>query len=137
MTAMLPFLLAAFLQSSPSPLVTVARDLMSGIEEPREAVARLPEEWKKLWREHAGDKPAPPVDFNTRTVIAVFLGTRPTAGFSVEIIATRAEGTGLVVQWSEKRPDRDMVSAQVLTSPAHIVTVPKVAGPIRFEKAGQ
>lgn len=29
------------------------------------------------------------------------------------------------------------VVAQILTSPGHLVTVPKVTGAIRFEKAGQ
>lgn len=137
MTNLLPLLIAAFLQTSPAPVHTVARGMMSGIEEPREAVARTAEEWAALWRLHAGEKPAPRVDFAKRTVIAVFLGTRPSAGYGVEITGTRAEGAGLVVQWSERRPEPGTVTAQVLTSPAHIVTVPKVAGPIRFEKAGQ
>lgn len=137
MTSLLPLLIAAFLQSSPAPIQTVARDMMSGIEEPREAVARTAEEWAALWRQHAGQKPAPRVDFATHTVIAVFLGTRPSSGYAVEIVGTRAEGAGLVVQWSERRPEPDTMTAQVLTSPAHIVTVPKVIGPVRFEKAGK
>ena len=133
----LPLLFALFLQMSPAPMATVARDIMSGIDEPRQSVARSAAEWTKLWREHAGDQPVPKVDFATRTVLAVFLGTRTSAGYAVEIVGTRAEGTGLVVLWSERQPERDMVSAQILTSPSHIVTVPKVAGAIRFEKAGQ
>ena len=133
----LPLLFALFLQMSPAPMATVARDIMSGIDEPRQSVARSAAEWTKLWREHAGDQPVPKVDFATRTVLAVFLGTRTSAGYAVEIVGTRAEGTGLVVRWSERQPARDLVSAQILTSPSHIVTVPKVAGAIRFEKAGQ
>ena len=35
----------------------------------------------------------------------------------------------------ERRPARGDVSAQVLTSPAHIVALPKMAGSIRFEKS--
>jgi len=136
-TPLVPLLFAAFLQMSPSPMVTIARDMMSGIDEPRQSVARSADEWTTLWRAHAGDKPAPKVDFARRTVLAVFLGTRTSAGYAVEIVATRAEGTGLVVQWSERQPERGMVSAQILTSPSHLVTVPKVAGAIRFEKAGQ
>ena len=135
--SLLPLLFAAFLQMSPAPIATVARDLMSGIDEPRQSVARSAAEWTKLWREHAGDRPLPKVNFATRTVLAVFLGTRTSAGYAVEIVGTRAEDTGLVVLWSERQPARDMVSAQILTSPSHIVTVPKVAGAIRFEKAGQ
>ena len=140
MTSLLPLLFAVFLQMSPAPMApmaTLARDLMSGIDEPRQSVARSAAEWTKLWREHAGDKPVPKVNFATRTVLAVFLGTRTSAGYAVEIVGTRAEGTGLVVLWSERQPERDMVSAQILTSPSHIVTVPRVAGAIRFEKASQ
>ena len=135
--SLLPLLFAAFVQMSPAPMATVARDLMSGIDEPRQSVARSAAEWTKLWREHAGDQRLPKVNFATRTVLAVFLGTRTSAGYAVEIVGTRAEDTGLVVLWSERQPARDMVSAQILTSPSHIVTVPKVAGAIRFEKAGQ
>lgn len=137
MMNLLPLLIAAILQTAPAPMQTIARDMMSGIEEPREAVARSAEDWAALWRQHAGDQPAPRVDFATRTVIAVFLGTRPSAGYAVEIVGTRAEGAGLVVEWSERSPERGTVAAQVLTSPAHLVTVPKVTGPIRFEKAGK
>lgn len=131
-------LLAVVVQAgpAPSPIATVARG-DSGIEDAREAVARTAEEWAKLWPEHAGNKPAPRIDFATRMVVAVFLGTRPSAGYAVEITGTRADGAGLVVQWAERRPERGMVAAQILTSPAHIVSVPRVAGPIRFEKAGQ
>ena len=137
MTPLVALLFAALLQMSPAPMATLARDQMSGIDEPRQSVARSAAEWTTLWRAHAGDQPAPKVDFATRTVLAVFLGTRTSAGYAVEIVGTRAEGTGLVVQWSERQPERGMVSAQILTSPSHIVTVPKVAGAIRFEKAGQ
>jgi PrcB C-terminal len=137
MTPLLAVVFAALLQPAPVPLETVARDAMSGIEEPRQVAVRTDDEWTRLWREHAGARPAPRVDFATKMVLAVFLGTRPSAGFAVEIVDARAEGTGLVVTWSERRPSRDTMTAQVLTSPAHFVAVPRVAGAIRFEKAGQ
>ena len=132
-------LLTAILQAAPGPssVETVARGDMSGVEETRQAVARTAAEWAVLWREHAGATPAPKIDFSKRMVVAVFLGTRPSAGYAAEITGTRAEGAGLVVLWAERRPERGMVAAQIMTSPGHIVTVPKVAGPIRFEKAGE
>lgn len=137
MTAMVPLLFAAFLQGAPAPLETVARDTMSAVEEPRQVAIRSAEEWAKLWAEHAGRGPAPRVDFTAKMVLAVFLGTRPSAGYAVEIVTTRADGAGLVVEWRERRPAADLMTAQVLTSPVHMVAVPKVAGAIRFEKAGQ
>jgi hypothetical protein len=117
-----------------APIQTIATDAMSQIESPTQAVARTPAEWTALWRRHAGDTALPKVDFGSRTVVAVFLGTRPSAGYAAEIAGTHAEKGALIVQWRERRPDPGMVTAQVITSPAHIATIPKFAGEIRFEK---
>ena len=133
--AWLAVLLAVFLQSTPVAVETVVRDSSSGVEEARQAVVNSAGEWTALWREHAGNQPAPAVDFNARTVLAVFLGSRPSAGYAVEIVGTRADASGLVVEWRERAPERGMLTAQVMTSPAHIVSVPKVTGPVKFEKA--
>lgn len=116
-------------------LKTVAHDLLSRVDRPREAVARTPAEWAALWRAHAGDQPAPAVDLTADIIVAVFLGTRPTGGFDVEITGTRREGGVLVVEWRETRPTPGAVAAQVITSPAHIVAIPRVEGEIRFRKA--
>lgn len=117
-----------------TPIQTIATETMSQIESPKQAVARTPAEWTALWRLHAGETPLPKVDFGSRTVVAVFLGTRMSAGYLVEITGTRHEKGALIVEWRERRPEPGMVTAQVITSPAHIATIPKFAGEIRFEK---
>lgn len=117
---------------------TIASDTMSGIETPRQAVARNDQQWAALWQQHAGlGKAAPPVDFSKRTVVAVFLGSRPSAGYRVEVSGTRQEGKTLIVTWREIAPGRDSLLAQVITSPAHLVSIPRFEGEIAFEKAGQ
>jgi hypothetical protein len=114
---------------------TIVRDNNSNVEEPRQAVAWKAAEWESLWRAHAGvGKPAPPVDFNARTVVALFLGSRPTAGYSIEIIGTRQEEKTLVVEWRETRPTERMLLAQVLTSPALIASIPRFDGTVAFKK---
>ncbi len=133
--AWIAVLLAAFLQAAPAALETVARESSSGVDEARQAVVNTAAEWTALWREHAGNRPPPGVDFKTRTVLAVFVGSRPSAGYAVEIVGTRSDAAGLVVEWRERAPERGMVAAQVMTAPGHIVSVPKVTGPVRFEKA--
>jgi len=130
---MLP-VLVLMLTMQASSIQTIVTDMMSQVESPKQAVARTAAEWTKLWREHAGDTAVPKVDLASRTVVAVFLGTRSSAGYLVEITGTRHDKGALVVEWRERRPERDQVSAQVITSPAHIATIPKVAGEIRFEK---
>ena len=133
---LLGLVLAFAMQTGPSKsaIVTIVTDGMSGVEMPKQVAARTPAEWAALWRQHAGDTALPKVDLASRTVVAVFLGTRSSAGYAVEITGTRHDKGGLIVEWRERRPEPGSISAQVLTSPAHIATIPKFAGVIRFEK---
>ena len=56
---------------------------MSGIDTPQQTVARTAAEFEALWKKHAPGQTVPTVDFTKQMVLAVFLGTRPTGGFSV------------------------------------------------------
>jgi hypothetical protein len=133
---LLGMLLACAMQagSAKPPLETIVTDSMSQIEMPKQVAARTPAEWTALWRQHGGDGAAPRVDFGTRMVVAVFLGTKSSAGHAVEITGTRQDKGALIVEWRERRPEPGMVSAQVITSPAHIASIPKFAGEVRFSK---
>lgn len=113
---------------------TIVRDNMSNVEDARQAVARTPAEWAALWRLHAGDQAPPKIDFTRRTVVAVFLGSRPSAGYAVEVNGTRPAGKTLIVKWSEQTPRPGNISAQVITSPSHLVSIPKFEGEITFRK---
>lgn len=119
----------------PSGVETIVRENNSNVEEFRQAVAWTPAEWATLWRSHAGmSKPAPAIDLTNRIVVAVFLGSRPTAGYAVEIVGTKQESKTLVVEWRETRPKERMLLAQVLTSPAVIASIPKFSGDVSFRK---
>jgi hypothetical protein len=113
----------------------VARDTMSQVDEPKQVVARTAAEWAALWRQHAGESPAPNVDLGTRTIVAIFLGTRPSAGYAVDITGTQESKGVLTVSWRERRPDPGDITAQVLTTPMAIASLPKFAGEIRFVRA--
>ena len=66
---------------------------------------------------------------------AVFLGSRPTAGFSMEIVGAREEGAhARRVSTAKRGLAPAACAAQVLTSPYHIVAVPKHGGDVKFEK---
>jgi hypothetical protein len=136
MTLILTALIALMMQAP--GVETIASDTMSGIDAPRQVVARNDQQWAALWQQHAGlGKAAPEVDFSKRTVVAVFLGSRPSAGYRVEVSGTRQDGKRLVVTWREIPPSRDSLLAQVLTSPAHLVSIPRFDGEITFQKAGK
>lgn len=131
---MILLMLAALLQATAPSLKTIERGQNSQVESPRQATVRMPAEWATLWRAHAPNRPAPDIDFSTTMVAAVFLGSRPTGGFSVEIVRTRVDGQSLVVEYVEKRPAPDAITAQVLSSPYHIVAVPAHSGTVSFVK---
>ena len=119
-----------------SAVQTIASDTMSGVDTPLQVVVRNDQEWASLWQKHAGlGKSAPKVDFTKRTVVAVFLGSRPSAGYRVDVSGTRQDGKALIVSWREIPPPGDSLLAQVITSPAHLVSIPKFDGEIKFERA--
>jgi len=130
------WILAVFMAQGPATVPTVAQGPSSGVEEPRQVVVRSRAEWDTLWKSHAGPQAAPAVDFSTNMVAAVFLGTRPTGGFSVQIVGARRENDALVVEYVERPPASDALVAQVLTSPFHMVRLPLFNGPIRFRRSG-
>jgi PrcB C-terminal len=115
-------------------MTTINSNHMSGIDTPQQSVARTAGEFETLWRRHAPSQPLPAVDFGKQMVLAVFLGSRPSGGFNVQITNVQSFGKDLVVQWVETRPAPGMSAATVMTSPAHLVTVPQTDGAVRFEK---
>jgi hypothetical protein len=138
---MLLFLCFALLQSpAPAipmkaiPLKTIDAGTESQIEEARQLTARSAEEWATLWRQHSWDRERPSVDFARDMVVGVFLGSRPTAGFGIQIVSAREDRGALIVQYRETRPPSGSLTAQVLTSPYQLVALPKRAGDVRFEK---
>jgi PrcB C-terminal len=117
-----------------SAMRTIERGVQSQVDGARQVVARTEQEWTDLWRAHDYDRPAPAVDFGRDMVLGVFMGSRPTAGFAVEIVGTRVDDGTLVVDYRETRPMGSAVAAQVITSPFHLVAVPRETGEVRFER---
>jgi hypothetical protein len=113
---------------------TLGRGGVSQIEQSREAVVRTSAEWSALWQQHAGEGKPPAVDFTRSMVVAVFLGSRPTAGYSVEITRIEKQDAGLLVTYREQRPTGTDMVAQMLTSPFHIVRTDAHSGPVRFKR---
>jgi uncharacterized membrane protein len=74
------------------------------------------------------------VDFDTRMVAAVFAGERPTPGFAVAITGSRREGRTLVLLVEETTPRSDL-AAQLMTSPFHVIALPRYDGQVEFVDA--
>lgn len=69
----------------------------------------------------------PAVDFNRFIVVAVYMGNRNTAGYGMGLasgIARIGENNELDLQVSWTEPAEGIVSAQVMTSPCMLVSIP-------------
>lgn len=123
------------IEAEPLKLTSVARGPHSQIEEPRTAVVRTPAEWAALWKEHSPDTKAPAVDFKQGMVVAVFAGTKPTAGHAIAITQVDARESEIVVTYSESAPGPSDMVAQMLTSPFDIVRTDARPGKVTFKRA--
>ena len=137
MKVVISVLLAVALQAAAGQpaMKTIDKGLDSAIDDARQVVVRTPADWAKLWQTHSFERARPNIDFSKEMVLGVFLGSRPTAGFTVDIVGTRQESGTLIVEYRETRPSADRASAQILTSPYHLVSVPRVDGDVKFEPA--
>ena len=123
----------AMMMSAQTPaFTTVAKGEASGHQEAKQVIIRTAAEWKALWQEHSPTQKMPAVDFAKDMVVGVFLGSRPSAGYEVEIVNVRTEQNNLIVEYAQKQPGRGTMAAQILTEPFHLVSVPKHAGTVRF-----
>ena len=134
MIGLCALLSAVLAQGLVPPSRSLDKGAQSDVSVQREVAVRDAGEWAALWRAHASGRPRPEVDFSREMVVGVFLGTRPTAGFAVEIMGVHSAGEETTVQYRETMPARDAITAQMITSPYHLVAIPKGAATVRFEK---
>jgi PrcB C-terminal len=134
--AVLPLAAFAAMQvPGPSiPFTSLARGMVSGITQPDEVVVTSPAEWQTLWSRHAPAAPLPGVDFTTDMVVGVFAGERRTGGYGVQILGIERGAGDAVVGYRITEPGRDAMVTQMLTSPFHLVRLPRQGVPFRFER---
>jgi hypothetical protein len=113
---------------SRSELKVIAEGSQSSITTPFVAVIRDAETYEAL-RRAAGNFPDTSVDFNSRILIAAFLGERNTGGYSVEM-AIEVPGSfhtsGSVrpfITIKEKTPQKGTMVPQVITYPFKVVSL--------------
>uniref|UniRef100_A0A7S4I2C8 PrcB C-terminal domain-containing protein n=1 Tax=Odontella aurita TaxID=265563 RepID=A0A7S4I2C8_9STRA len=101
----------------------------SGIEEPLTAVFRSSREFESFWRRHAANNnPAPAcpdVEFESSLVVCVFLGTKDSGGYGVEIKSVEETEEHVAVTYDTSNPPPGAMTTCALTQPFHIVTALK------------
>lgn len=130
---------AAAASGSPVPFASLAQSVSSAVTAFEVAVVGRQDRWRALWRRHNAHRVplrAPPaVDFASRQVLAVFLGSRPDGCHAVVITAVERMAGRVVVTYQERRPAPDAICSTVITNPAHIVSVPRSPLPVVFQAA--
>lgn len=113
---------------------------ISEISEKQFHAVRNEREWAFLWEAvHQNISPLPllpKVNFPDEMVVAVFLGERPSAGYSVwiereERIVTGSENR-LRVIYKTGSPPKDAMTASILTSPYYMKVIPAFTGYVDF-----
>ena len=108
-------------------ITVLAGGSFCGIEKAGDIIITSGEDWENLWEKVQNGtypkKQLPEVDFSRETVLAVFMGTRSTGGYSIEIIRVYKKNDVIkaVAQTSSPAPG-DLVTT-VITQPFHIVKI--------------
>ncbi|HEU4753910.1 MAG TPA: protease complex subunit PrcB family protein [Armatimonadota bacterium] len=136
--ALAPVPLARAAAPAVLPLRTLAAGPDCSFTKPERKVVRSAAEWKALWLRLPAvldGRPAPPpkVDFAKETVLAVFMGRKPTAGYAVRIAEARVESGKVVVTVRERTPPPGGVAAEVLTAPYCLAAVKKSPLPVAWK----
>jgi len=75
----------------------------------------------------------PAIDFNNNSVIAVFMGTRNTGGFEINVKKIIETKDNITVTVNEIEPDKNCNVIQVITHPYQIVKIQKITKNVDFK----
>lgn len=116
---------------------TIVKGAFSGIESPLQVVVTNKTQWAELWQKHTArmqPKPAAPeIDFDKQSVILVALGRKTRGGYSIEISDVHRSKDKTEITVTTKEPKPGDLTVDALTSPFHIVAVPKIEGDAQFK----
>jgi hypothetical protein len=99
----------------------------TGFEEQAFFLVRGQDEFRNLWNRAHGSQlqvpPLPEVDFRRETVVALFMGTKPTGGYSIEVADLTLRQNELLIDVRLNEPPEGAITTQALTSPWVMVRV--------------
>ena len=105
----------------------------SGVQDARNVVIKDKVALGTLWLEHAPvGSPTPDIDFSTKMVIGVFLGTKPNGCFGTNIDSISTDGSRISVRHTDSTPAMGVLCAMHVTSPAELVVVDRSDLPVDF-----
>lgn len=88
-------------------------------------VAELNAVWRLAYGGVLNPPPVPMVDFARETMVAMFMGEKPTGGFGLAVRGVTFEGGDLFVALDIQEPRPGMMVTQALTSPWTVLRIPR------------
>lgn len=82
--------------------------------------------WSKLHEQVSPTPDLPEVDFSEFIVVAAMMGIQPSGGYTIEIKRVATDGDTLWFDIEEREPGTGCGTAAVLTSPYHVIKVPRI-----------
>jgi len=86
------------------------------------------------WQVMAPGKPMPQVDFNQNDVAVIFLGSRPTTGYAIQIDGVQEGTDAVTLAWHELVPAPGTATLKSVTSPWAMGILPKTSKQVLFLK---
>lgn len=114
------------------PFRTADATSMSAIREARTVVVKDAAAWSRLWNEHAPGRALPAVDFATEMVVGVFMGSGANSCYTTSIDDVVRMADKIVVHELRSVPGPDVACAMHVTTPAHLVAIPRSDLPVAF-----
>lgn len=113
----------------------------SGYVEEAFLVVRTEAEWAAIWERHTlmdmPSVPYPEIAFSESMVICIFMGTCPTAGYSVSLEGIRLEVDHIRVEVVKHSPRNQTLVAQILTHPYVFALLKSFDVPVIFDTSGE
>ena len=84
---------------------------------------QLADVWNRAYGSRLTPPPLPDVDFRRESILAVFLATKPTGGYGLEVQGVTLEDNDAYVDVLTTEPPADAITTQALTTPWVLVRV--------------
>ncbi|HID50012.1 MAG TPA: protease complex subunit PrcB family protein [Chromatiales bacterium] len=118
----------------PVPFTTLARGSYCEVTRPAAHVIRNHAELETFWDMLGPDKQkVPDIDFNARTILAIFMGEQASGGYAIRIDRIVQTPEEVIVEVRKTTPAKGSAVSMALTRPYILVSIPRTELPIEFQ----
>ncbi len=118
--------------SAAVPFTEIAKGSQSAVERRVNYLITSSSQFNELWGVVTATGTPPKIDFKTHSVIAVFAGQKPTAGYAIAVAKIEDTRTR-VVSITLAKPSDDCMLAQSITAPYQLISIPATSLPFAHE----